>query len=236
MMNKEEKGINRRAAMAGSLGIALGSVLAAPSVQGAEDGEKKKRTKRPRQRPVREETWKYLPLDPAKCAQRAYDLYDPWGCMYCAVKAGILEYADAVAEENPELAESCKAFPFIALRSGKTGCGAMESLCGAVNGAGFFMGLFVKDYGELCQMIKKVGDFVKETPMPQFIPAEDKHPNFVQSVSHSILCKDNTTVWLSKDPSPEHKLLRPERCKRYTGTVLGYAVELLNEHFGKEVG
>lgn len=234
-MDKMENSINRRTALAGGLGVALGSFLTAPPVLGEEnEGGEKKRARRPRKRPVREETWKYVPLDPAQCAQRAYDLYDPWGCMYCAVKAGILEYAAAIEAENPELAESCRAFPFIALRSGKTGCGAMESLCGAVNGAGFFMGLFVKDYGELCQLIKQVGEFVKETPMPQFVPADDKHPHFVQSVSHSILCKENTTAWLSKDPSQEHKMLRPERCKRYTGTVLGYAVELLNDYFSKE--
>lgn len=233
-MAEKENAMNRRTVITSGLGVALSSMLVPEMAWSDENEGGKKRARRPRKRPVREETWKYVPLDPAKCAQHAYDLYDPWGCMYCAVKAGILEYADAIAEENPELSESCKAFPFIALRSGKTGCGAMESLCGAVNGAGFFMGLFVKDYGELCQLIKKVGEFVKETPMPQFVPAEDKHPNFVQSISHSILCKDNTTAWLSKDPSPEHKMLRPERCKRYTGTVLAYAVELLNEYFGKE--
>ncbi|MDO4569216.1 MAG: C-GCAxxG-C-C family protein [Planctomycetia bacterium] len=232
--------LSRRSALAGGLGAAFCGLSFPLFADEAEDNEgedevtKSPRKRRPRNRPKREKTWNYVTLDPEKCAQLAYDFYDPWGCMYGAIKAGMTVYAEAIEETNPEIAATCRNFPFLALRAGKTGCGAMESLCGALNGSAFFMGLFVPDYGELCQLIQKVGDYIKETPMPQFHPQNDKHPNFVQSVSHSILCKDNTTVWLAQDPSPEHRLLRPERCMRYTATVLAFATTLLNEYFAQK--
>ena len=109
-----------------------------------------------------------------------------------------------------------------------------ENLCGAINGAGFFMSLFVESPADLYPLQKKLTDYYKETPLPTFIPAVDIAPNFVKSVSHSILCKDSVGTWLAQSDAPEHKQLRSERCKRLTGSVLIYAIQLLNEFFAQE--
>lgn len=214
--------VTRRSAIAGGLGLAFTGL----AMNEAEAQETRKRRPR-RPRPVREEPWKYVKLDPAKAAQYAYDFYVPWGCMYGALKGGMKAYADA----NPAMADTVNAFPFLALRSGKTGYGALESLCGTLNGAGMFMGLFVPDYGELCLLIKKLSDFYLAEELPTFVPAEDKYPNFVKTIAPSMMCADSKGTWLAVDESQEHKQLRQERCIRLTATVIAKAVELLNEYF-----
>lgn len=213
--------LTRRTALAGGLSLALAGFAA----QEAEAQDKPKRKRRPR--PVREEPWKYVKMDPAVAAQYAYDAYVPWGCMYGAVKGGLKAYAEA----NPDMAEAVANFPYLALRSGKTGFGAQESLCGTLNGAGLFMGLFIPDYAELCAEMKKLTDFYLAEALPTFVPAEDKYPNFVKTIAPSIMCGESKGTWLAVDDSLEHKQLRQERCIRLTATVIGKAVELLNAYF-----
>ncbi len=211
--------LTRRNALVGGLGIALTGFVASE----AEAAEKRPRRKREK----REEPWKYVTLDPAVAAKYAYETYVPWGCMYGALKGGMKAYVEAC----PEMAEAVEAFPFLALRSGKTGFGAQEQLCGTLNGAGMFMGLFVPDYGELCELIKKLTDFYLAEALPTYVPENDKYPNFVKTIAPTTQCGDSKGTWLAVDESQEHKQLRQERCIRLTSTVIGKAVELLNEYF-----
>lgn len=220
-----ESAMTRRSALAGGFGLALAGLTVAESASEVEAAPERKR----RPRPQREEPWKYVKLDSEAAAQYAYESYEPWGCMYGAVKGGLKAYAEA----NPEMAETIAAFPILALRSGKTGFGAQEFLCGSLNGAGFFMGLFVPDYAELCQLIVKLTDYYLATSLPNFVPENDKYPNFVSTTSPTVMCADSKGTWLAVDPSPAHKQLRQERCMRLTGSVMKKAVELLNEYFEK---
>ncbi len=223
-MNNEQKSsskLTRRAAIAGGIGAAFAGL----TLSEAEAAPKRER----RPRPEREEPWKYVPMDPEKAAQYAYESYHPWGCMYGAFKGGMKAYAEA----NPEMEASVNAFPFLALRSGKTGCGAMELLCGTINGASLFMGMFVPDYADLCALIVKLSDFYKSTALPTFVPAEDKNPNFVKTISPSLMCADSKGTWLAVDESQEHKQLRQERCMRLTGSIMGKTIEILNEYFAE---
>ena len=227
--HESESKLNRRTALAEGLSLAMVGFLFA-DLDPETSAEDETRAKRPRRRrPVREETWKYTRIDPELAARYAYETYHPWGCMYAAAKGGMLAYADA----NPEMAPVVKAFPFLAFRSGKTGCGAMEQLCGTINGAAFFMSLFVPDYAELCALIVKLAEFYKTTELPSYVPAEDKYPNFVKTIAPSLQCADSKGKWLAADPSQEHKQLRQERCIRLTASVIKKAVELLNEYFEK---
>ena len=220
--------MTRRSILTGTLGIVAGGL----GLSDTDSGAAETTPRRPREK--REESWKYIPLDPQKCGQRAYELYGAQGCMYGAVKAGILEYAELLEQENPEQAEICRQFPFLALAYGKGGLGGMKSLCGGMNGAAMFIGLFVNDFAELGALIQKLGEYAETTPLPEFSPIDDQHPDFPKSVSHSVLCKDNVAVWLALDDSQEHQLQRLERCKRYTGSLMAKAVNLLNEHFSRE--
>lgn len=228
--------MNRRSAIVSSLGLGLGllsinELAQAQDTQAGESAESKPKKRESRRKKYQTQVWKYVPLNPAPAAQAAYEAYHTHGCMYAAVKAGILAYADAVEASDPAQAETARQFPFDAFKYGRTGYGAQETLCGAVNGVGFFMSLFVENPNDLNVLLKKVTEYVKETPQPQFIPTPDLHPNFVQAISHSVICKENTTAWLAKDPSDEHKKLRSERCMRYTASVLTFAIETLNEFF-----
>lgn len=216
--------LTRRTAIAGGLGLAFAGM----TMQDAAAQESSRRKRRPR--PEREEPWKYVKLDPDAAAQYAYDSYVPWGCMYGALKGGMKAYAEA----NPEMADAVANFPYLALRSGKTGFGAQEFLCGTLNGAGMFMGLFIPDYAELCAEIKKLTDFYLSEALPTFIPAVDKNPNFVKTIAPSLMCADSKGAWLAADDSPEHKKLRQERCIRLTASVMRKTVELLNAYFDSQ--
>ena len=230
MLNKK---INRRNAISSALTLGLG--LGILSNGNAEELVAKSKERRPRRlRQQESKVWKYVPIDPAPAAQKAYEYCKEYGCMFGFVKAAILAYANAIETVDPEQAEICRRFPVNAFKYGKEGYGGQKSLCGAVNGAGFFMGLFIESPADLCLLQKKLTDFYKETQLPTFIPETDNYPNFVKTISGSILCKDSSGVWLAQDDAPEHKQLRPERCKRLVSSVLIYAIQLLNEHFASE--
>ena len=228
-----DKKINRRAALSSALGLGIGFGLT--SIGNAEKGASESKDRKTRRSRKKESTtWKYVPIDPESAAQKAYEYYKEHGCMFGLVKAAILAYADAVESTDPAQATVCRQFPFDAFKYGRTGYGGQENLCGAINGAGFFMSLFVESPADLYPLQKKLTDYYKETPLPTFIPAVDIAPNFVKSASHSILCKDSVGTWLAQSDAPEHKQLRSERCKRLTGSVLIYAIQLLNEFFSQE--
>lgn len=225
--------INRRNALTSALGIGLGFGLT--SLGSAEESTEASKEKKPRRARKPESTvWKYVPIDPEPAAQKAYEYYKEHGCMFGLVKAAILAYADAVESVDPEQAQACRQFPFGVFKYGRTGYGGQESLCGAINGAGFFMSLFIESPADLYPLQKKLTDFYKETPLPTFIPETDIAPNFAKATSGSVLCKDSVGAWLALSDDPEHKQLRSERCKRLTSSVLIYTIQLLNEFFAQE--
>ena len=221
-MSSEQK-INRRSALAGGLGLAFAGFTALE----ADSAEAQER----RARQEREDVWKYVEMDPARVAELTYDSYHPWGCTYAVIKGGLKAYVEVC----PEMAETVKAFPILAMRAGKTGFGAQESLCGTLNGAGMFMGLFVPDYADLCAMIVKLSEYYQSSPQPVFVPKDDKHPNFVKTISPSMMCKESKGFWLAQDPSEEHKKLRSERCMRLSASMMAKTVELLNEYFSSGI-
>ena len=222
--------INRRNALTSALGLGLGFGLTSfgSAEETAEESKKPRRARKPEST-----VWKYVPIDPEPVAQKAYEYYKEHGCMFGLVKAAILAYADAVESVDPDQADACRQFPFGVFKYGRTGYGGQESLCGAINGAGFFMSLFIESPADLYPLQKKLTDFYKETPLPTFIPETDIAPNFAKSASGSVLCKESVGAWLALSDEPEHKQLRSERCKRLTSSVLVYTIQLLNEFFAQ---
>jgi len=214
-----ETKMNRRSALAGGLGLALAGF--------AVEAEAAAEAPARRARPEREELWKYVEMDPARVAELTYESYHPWGCTYGALKGGLKAYVEVC----PEMAATVKAFPILAMRAGKTGFGAQESLCGTLNGAGMFMGLFVPDYADLCALIVKLSDYYKSSAQPEYVPKDDKYPNFVKTIAPSLMCAESKGTWLAQDPSEAHKKLRSERCTRLTASMMAKTVELLNEYF-----
>ncbi|MDD3586204.1 MAG: C-GCAxxG-C-C family (seleno)protein [Thermoguttaceae bacterium] len=204
--------LSRRNLITGTTGLALGS-FALPLVQGAQET-------------APEECWKYVKLSPQKVAQCVYETYGTNGCLYGAFKGAVLEYASA----NPAMAQVVKAFPFVAFRCGRGGFARMKQLCGAVAGAVMFMNCFVGDFKQLCALTEKLGKYAAESPLPDFVPADDKYPDFLKVVAHGLTCREMGGAWMGKATAEQKKIVG-ERCKRHTASIMAKAVELLNEHF-----
>ena len=204
--------ISRRHLITGTTGLAVGT-FAVPLVESAQEV-------------APEECWKYVKLSPQVVAQCVYETYRTHGCLYGAFKGAVLEYAKA----NPAMAQTAQAFPFIALRCGRGGFGRLKQLCGAVAGAVMFMNCFVGDFKQLCVLADKLGKYAAESPLPDFVPAEDKNPDFLKVVSHGLTCREMGGAWMGK-ANAEQKKLVGERCKRHTASIMAKTIELLNEHF-----
>ncbi|MDO5582050.1 MAG: C-GCAxxG-C-C family (seleno)protein [Planctomycetia bacterium] len=213
------KKVSRRELLTGSLALTAGTLLT-DSISA--EGIKKE-----------EESWKYVPLDARKVAQRAYDEYGTSGCLYGSFKGAVLEYADAIESADAAMARSARSFPFIAFRCGRGGFARLKQLCGAVAGAVMFMNCFVSDFKDLTALTDKLGKYAAETELPQFIPQDDKHPNFLKVAAHGLTCKEMGGAWM-KAATAEQKKVVGERCKRHTASIIAKAVELLNEYYAKK--
>lgn len=211
--------MSRRNALVGTIGVAMSATMLT-SIVNAE--EKPAETE--------DKVWKYTKLCPKKVGQRVHDSFGSKGCMYGALKGAILEYAEAIEANDATQAAIARAFPFVGMQSGRGGCGKLKSLCGGINGAAIFMGLFVDNTADLMALIQKLGDYAKETALPEFKPENDPYDNFPTAVAHGVSCKEMGSAWMAV-ASEDFKKIVGERCKRHTASIVAKAIELLNEHF-----
>ena len=179
-----------------------------------------------------EKCWKYVRISPQKAAQRVYDTFGDNGCMYGAFKGALLEYADTIADTDPQTAAAVKAIPFTAFRAGRSGFAKLKQLCGAVAGSVIFFSCFVEDFADVCKLTDQLGQYAAETSLPEFIPEKDEYPDFRKVVAHGLTCKEMGGAWM-KGATEEQKKIVGERCKRHAASIMGKAVELLNEYYAE---
>ena len=218
-MSQEKKVSRRQAMLIGGLGLATGGMLAGSTLSAEEATEL-----------VGEKTWKYVKVCPKKVADRVYKSFDGKGCMYGAMKGAVLEYADQVEAVDKTQAQIARSFPFIAMQAGRSGCGKLKSLCGAVNAGAVFMALFESDPAELTALIQELGKYAAETALPEYKPEGDKYPDFPTAVAHGVSCKEMGGAWMAA-ASDDYKKIVLERCQRHTASILQKTIELLNKHF-----
>ena len=142
-------------------------------------------------------------------------------------KSGYLSSAGTNVGSSVSAAQS---FPFFAFRYGRGGCAKLKEICGAINGAVLFMSCFVEDFAEIPALAKKLADWAAETELPTFVPADDKYPDFLKVKAGGITCAVMGKAWMSA-ATDEQKKIVGERCKRHTASIMGKAVEILNEFY-----
>lgn len=172
-----------------------------------------------------EGNWKYIALDPATTADRAYSYYNEGSCMFATVKSIVSQLAEIVGEPFT-------SFPIHLFKYGHGGVGGYGTVCGALNGAAALIGLFVTEKSVQNKIIADVFGWYEKESLPEFVPQKamvDYTP--VKSISNSVLCHASNTNWCKtagfKVESPERK----ERCRRLTADVAQKVTTALNDIF-----
>ena len=175
--------------------------------------------------------WKYVSIDPRKTADDAYHLFAEGACHYASFRAIITNVARALPAEDSALAQYYLSFPFYMMVYGQAGLAYYGSLCGALNGCGAALSLFVPRVADKFAMIQELAVFYETASLPVYIPQEDKYLNDMPAnVSGSILCHVSLDRWMKNSGRKLEGPWRVERCNRLTCDVVMKTVELLNRY------
>ena len=172
--------------------------------------------------------WRYVKLDPAAIADKAYGSPKELGCMYGVFASICGALADAVGEPF-------RSFPCQMMGYGHGGAGGHGSLCGALNGAAAMIGLLVQVKDTRDKLITELFAWCEAKSLPMHVP---KTPvvdaDIAQSVARSVLCHISVGRWMKESGCNIASQERQERCRRLTADVALKTVELLNQHFAGE--
>jgi hypothetical protein len=119
------------------------------------------------------------------------------------------------------------------MKYGHGGIGGVGTTCGALNGAGAAIGLFIAEKTVQDFLISGLFKWYEETALPLFKPSKaiiDFTPP--SSVSNSPLCHASNTNWVKKTGFRVNSDERKERCRRLTGDVASRITLILNNYFG----
>ncbi len=169
-------------------------------------------------------SWVYVPLDPARVGEKVYELYSEGGCMY-AISGGILA-CHREAAETP-----APAFPLHMMKYGAGGVGGWGTLCGALNGAAAMIGLFVVDKQGREQLVNSLFAWYERMKLPRYRPAgADGQTQIVPTTSRSVLCHVSVGAWCDESGLKVDSKEKTERCRRLTVDVAMKTVKLLNAY------
>lgn len=182
---------------------------------------------------TKDAVWRFKELDVNLVGKLVYENYDAGGCLYGAFKGAVLAYAAAVESVDAEAARVARGCPFVAFRCARGGFGRLKELCGAVAGGVMFFSCFLDDYADVCKLAAALGEYGRETALPEYVPEKDDAPNFLRVVAKGLTCREMGGAWM-KAATDEQKKLVGERCKRHTASIMMKAVELLNAHFAEK--
>ncbi len=182
---------------------------------------------------TKDAVWRFAPVDVKLVGKLVYENYDAGGCLYGAFKGAVLAYAAAVESVDAEAARVARSCPFVAFRCARGGFGRLKELCGAVAGGVMFFSCFLDDYADVCKLAAALGEYSRETALPEYVPEKDDAPNFLRVVAKGLTCREMGGAWM-KAATDEQKKLVGERCKRHTASIMVKAAELLNAHFAEK--
>lgn len=171
-------------------------------------------------------SWEYHPLDPNMSADIAYKIYDSGSCMYATFRS-------IISQLSEKYGEPYSSFPLHMMKYGHGGIGGFGTTCGALNGAGAVIGLFIADKAAQDTLITGIFKWYEETALPVFKPGKavlDFTPP--STVSNSPLCHASNTNWVIETGYRVNSDQRKERCRRLTSDVAARVTLALNEYFG----
>ncbi len=172
-----------------------------------------------------QQDWTYLPLDPERVGQLAYDIYPKGSCMYSVVGSVIMQAAEKVGEPF-------RSFPIDMMRFGAVGIGGWGSTCGVVNGCCALIGLFhsgleIRQKRE--ELMADICLWYESASLPNFQPENPAQDvEIASSVSQSVLCHVSSGAWCKASGCDAFSIERRERCRRLSAEGAVKVVEVLN--------
>lgn len=221
-----------RTAVGVSAGFFGGTLLTA-AVAGANDDQVRQEPITARAVTEVKWPWPYATLDPEDVRKRGHKFYYDGGCAYGAFNALVSALAEKVGE--PYTSMPPQLFYF-----GGGGGAGWGTLCGALNGAGGAISLFV-DRSNASAIIGELFGWYTNAKFPSDISNDyatrqaflvnrnDKA--LVQTVSSTPLCHGSVSKWCNESRFKSSAPERAERCARLTGDTVARAVELVNQYF-----
>lgn len=171
-----------------------------------------------------ESDWKYVPLDPMKTAEVAYNEYPNGSCMYGVFSSVIKQLAENVGEPFA-------SFPTQMMKYGHGGVNGYGTICGTLNGAAAAIGLLVEDKATRDALSAELFHMYEQTPLPTYQP---QNPGLEfdppTSIAKSVLCHASTTRWGNEADCTINSKERKERCRRLTADIAAQTVTILNNY------
>lgn len=170
-------------------------------------------------------SWEPHTLDPAECAQVAYDGY--WHKGYAC---GYGAFYSIIGVMGEKFGKPYSTFPFSMLEVNKSGVCDWGSICGALYGAAASFALF---WGreERMPLVDELFRWYEATKLPIYNPgnrAKGFKGELPSTAVGSILCHVSVSKWCYANKFEATSTERSERCGRITADVAFKAVEILN--------
>jgi len=167
--------------------------------------------------------YKYKKLNVNEVGQITYDNYfKRWCCS--SVLAGLVEPL------KKTVGGTWKNFPIDAYKWAHGGFAGWGTLCGALTGAGIFIGLVVKDTDIAEAMTNDLAFYYAYTELPSFTPkkilkSEIKH----KTIAGTPICHISVGRWMRAEGVGFLTNARAERCARLSANIAMEAARMLNE-------
>ena len=174
--------------------------------------------------PTATHNWKYVELEAAEVADRAYRIYPDGGCMYAVVGSVVTALSDKVGEPF-------RSFPINMMRYGDGGVGAWGSLCGVVNGGSALIGLFHNEQAKTTrgELIVELCVWYESSALPQYAPSQPEWADKAKpSIAGSLLCHVSTAQWCKNAECGAFTMEKKERCRRLAADGAAKVVGILN--------
>lgn len=170
--------------------------------------------------------WTPHKLDPAECAQAAYEGY--W---YKGYACGYGVFYGLVGVLGEKYGAPYNQFPFSMLEANKGGISDWGTICGALYGAAAAYALF---WGrdDRTPMVHELYRWYEKTALPIYDPKDKAQgvPGAIPSnVSGSVLCHISVSKWCYENKIEATAKARNERCGRLTADVAMKAAEIFNQ-------
>lgn len=164
--------------------------------------------------------WPYVKLDPERAYRTGYEYYFTKGS--CAPGAAL----SLIHQLQEKVGYPWTILPDEMFKFGSGGVGGWGTLCGALTGALFVIGLVDPKYSDVLEEL--MGWYTKFPFPSNKHESYAKFKNQITTVADSPLCHISVTKWAQAAGAKINGEEKKDRCAKLTGDVAAKAIELLN--------
>lgn len=140
-------------------------------------------------------------------------------------------FAGLVSQLAERYGEPYQSFPFGMMAYGAAGAGGWGSLCGALNGGGAAIGLFVAGEPQRTLLIDELFLWYETAELPAHVPESPiLEMEMPRSTAGLVLCHVSITNWCKASGYKAAGKQQKERCRRLTADTARKTAEILNRN------